>query len=107
MGGMEALRLGFTYLDTFDYIGSFSAAPTLELKLLTTENSEYVPELVLVCTGGSDGTVGDNPKIYHETLKKNNVDHIWYVHPKQSHTPSVWNPGLLNFLKRLKGGFVE
>ena len=107
MGGMEALRLGFTYLDKFDYIGSFSAAPTLETNLLTTKDSEYIPELVLLCTGSKDTTVGDNPKNYHDILKKNNVDHIWYVHPGENHSPSVWKLGLINFLKRLGGGFVS
>lgn len=106
MGGMEALRVGFTYLDTFNYIGSFSAAPTLETELLTTANSEYVPELVLICSGDKDGTVGDNPFNYHSTLSKNGVEHIWYVHPKEGHSPTVWNLGLFNFLKRLSGGFL-
>lgn len=106
MGGMEALRLGFTYSDKFCYIGSFSAAPTLETELLTTENSEYIPKLVLLCTGGNDSTVGDNPFNYHETLANNNVDHIWYIHPGESHSAPVWKLGLINFLKRVEGGFA-
>jgi len=106
MGGMEALRVGFTYLENFNYIGSFSAAPTLEMELLTTENSEFVPELVLICSGDKDGTVGNNPFNYHNRLSKNGVEHIWYVHPKEGHSPTVWNLGLFNFLKRLSGGFL-
>ena len=106
MGGMEALRVGFTYPETFNYIGSFSAAPTLELELLTTKNREYVPELVLLCSGDKDGTVGDNPFNYHSELSRNGVEHIWYVHPKEGHSPTVWNLGLFNFLKRLSGGFL-
>ncbi len=100
MGGMEALELGFSLLDTFNYIGSFSAAPTLNTSLLTLEGSEYTPALVLLCSGDKDGTVGTNPENYHKELSKNNVDHIWYYHPGQNHSPSVWNLGLLNFLKR-------
>jgi len=107
MGGMEALRVGFTYLDTFNYIGSFSAAPSLEMELLTTENSEYAPELVLLCSGNKDSTVGDNPFQYHGRLCKNKVEHIWYVHPNEGHSPTVWNLGLFNFLKRLSGGFIS
>ncbi|MBR3684254.1 MAG: esterase family protein [Lachnospiraceae bacterium] len=106
MGGMEALRLGFTYLDTFNYIGSFSAAPTLETELLTTESSDYIPKLVLICSGDKDGTVGDNPYNYHSVLSDNGVDHIWYVHPGQGHSGGVWKLGLFNFLKRLSGGFI-
>lgn len=106
MGGMEALRVGFTYLDTFNFIGSFSAAPSLDTKLLTTKDSDYVPELVLVCSGDKDSTVGDNPFNYHMEMCKKQVDHIWYVHPGQGHSPSVWNLGLFNFLKRLTGEFL-
>lgn len=100
MGGMEALRLGFSKLDTFNYIGSFSAAPTLEMELLTTEGSDYTPALVLICSGDKDGTVNDNPLNYHKKLAENNVEHIWYQHPGGGHDPSVWNLGLVNFLKR-------
>lgn len=101
MGGMEALTLGFSLLDSFNYIGSFSAAPTLDTSLLTTEGSEYIPALVLVCSGDADGTVQDNPYNYHMTLSKNNVEHIWYQHPGGGHSPNVWDLGLVNFLKRI------
>lgn len=104
MGGMDALRVGFSHLDRFGYIGSFSAAPTLEMELLTTEGSEYVPYFVLICSGDADGTVGDNPKNYHEELTKNGVDHIWYQHPGGGHDGNVWAVGLINFLK---GCFTE
>lgn len=100
MGGMEALRLGFSKLDTFNYIGSFSAAPTLEMELLTTEGSDYTPALVLICSGDKDGTVNDNPLNYHKKLAENNVEHIWYQHPGGGHDPNVWKLGLVNFLKR-------
>jgi len=107
MGGMEALRVGFTYLNKFDFIGSFSAAPTLETELLTTEGSDFVPELVLICSGDKDTTVGSNPYNYHMTLTNNGVPHLWYEHPNGTHSPEVWNLGLVNFLERLGGGFKE
>lgn len=108
MGGMEALRLGFTYQDVFGYIGSFSAAPTLELNLLKITNPENTPFVVLLCSGDSDNTVGDNPKKYHEELTANGVDHIWYQHPGGGHSPNVWKTGLVNFVKecnKADGGF--
>ncbi len=107
MGGMEALRLGFTYLDKFNYIGSFSAAPTLEMELLTTEGSEYVPDIVLICSGDKDNTVGNNPFDYHMRLGRNGVKHIWYSHPGGGHDGNVWNLGLVNFLQLLGGGFTD
>ena len=99
MGGMEALRLGFSKLDRFAYIGSFSAAPSLEIELLTTEGSEYAPNGCIICSGDKDNTVGDNPYNYHMALVDNNVDHIWYKHPGGNHAPIVWNTGLVNFLR--------
>lgn len=105
MGGMEALRLGFTQLDFFDYIGSFSAAPSLDTSVLTTEGSDYEPSLVIICTGDRDTTVGDNPYNYYKTLTDNGVDCIWYLHPGEAHTPNAWRVGLYNFLIRLDGNF--
>lgn len=107
MGGMEALRLGFTYLDKFNYIGSFSAAPTLEVELLTTEGSAYIPEMILVCSGDADSTVGDTPYSYHRKMQRNGVKHLWYSHPGGGHSGDVWMQGLVNVLERLGSGFVQ
>lgn len=99
MGGMEALHLGFSIKDHFNYIGSFSAAPTLNQDLLTLEGWKTSPDLVMLCTGTKDGTVGDNPYNYHMSLEKNNVDHIWYLYPNGTHESRVWKHGLVNFLR--------
>lgn len=101
MGGMEALCTGFTLKGQFNYIGSFSAAPTLNQSLLKIENKEDTPALVMLCSGDADGTVGDNPKNYHLELEKNGVDHIWYQYPSGGHSPEVWKNGLVNFMKRI------
>ena len=100
MGGMEALHLGFALKDRFNYIGSFSAAPTLDQNLLTLDGWSTTPELVLLCSGTADETIGQNPYNYHAALAKNNVDHIWYQYPKGRHDERVWKNGLVNFLKR-------
>ncbi len=100
MGGMEALHLGFSIKDHFNYIGSYSAAPTLDQSLLTLEGCKSVPELVLICNGSADSTVQNNPYDYHMTLEKNHVDHIWYLFPNGGHESKVWKNGLVNFLKR-------
>lgn len=100
MGGMEALHLGFAIKDHFNYIGSFSAAPTLDQSLLTLSGWKTTPDLVLVCSGTADNTVGSNPYNYHMTLENNQVDHIWYQYPNGGHDTRVWQNGLVNFLKR-------
>ncbi len=103
MGGMKALDLGFSLLDRFNYIGSFSAAPGLDLTKLRCEDENLVPEVVLVCNGSKDSTVGDNPLNYHNELTKNGVKHIWYIHPKGTHSDPVWINGVINFMQRSYG----
>ena len=100
MGGMEALHLGFAIKDHFNYIGSFSAAPTLDQSILNTNGWKNVPETVLLCSGTADTTIGDNPYNYHKTLEENKVDHIWYMYPNGTHEEKVWQNGLVNFLLR-------
>lgn len=100
MGGMEALRLGFGLKEHFNYIGSFSAAPTLDTSVLNTDGWSKQPDMVLLCSGSKDFTVDHNPKDYHFELQKNGVDHIWYLYPNGGHTDTVWKNGLVNFLKR-------
>ena len=103
MGGMEALELGFTLQTRFNYIGSFSAAPTLDTSLLRYADENVVPECVLLCSGTNDSTVGDNPLNYHNELTRNGVKHIWYLHPKGTHSTPVWMNGVINFLLRSYG----
>lgn len=100
MGGMEALELGFSLQNRFNYIGSFSAAPTLDVSLLKYSSDDMKPELVLLCTGTKDTTIGNNPLIYHQTLTQNEVKHIWYQYPNGDHSSPVWINGVVNFLLR-------
>lgn len=99
MGGMEALSIGFTLRDRFNYIGSFSAAPSLDTHLLAAE--EEMPELLLLCSGDADHTVGNTPMSYHNLLTEEGIDHIWYQYPGGGHSPEVWKSGLVNFIKRI------
>ena len=97
MGGMEALSLGFHLKNHFNYIGSFSAAPTLSTTCLNIKNWEFAPKVVMVCTGDSDDTVGENPYNYHMALLKNKVEHIWYYYPGGKHSGDVWQNAAVNF----------
>ena len=101
MGGMESLLVGFSHLNRFNYIGSFSAAPSLDTSLLKLTKHSKKPKLILLCSGTSDSTVGDIPEEYHNILKENQVDHIWYLYPDGGHSYEVWLSGLINFLQRI------
>ncbi len=100
MGGMEALDLGFSIKNHFNYIGSFSAAPTLDQSILNLDDWTFAPKVVMLCNGTKDATVGDNPYNYHMSLVENKVEHIWYQYPNGGHSDPVWKNGLVNFLKR-------
>lgn len=100
MGGMEALRLGFVIKDHFNYIGSFSAAPSLDQSILNLDGWTTTPHTVLLCSGDADSTIGNNPEDYHKRLTENKVDHMWYLYPGGTHEEKVWKNGLVNFLKR-------
>lgn len=101
MGGMESLRVEFSHLKRFDYIGSFSAAPSLDTSLLSLKEQKEKPKLILLCSGTSDSRVEDVPENYHKILKDNKVDHIWYLYPNGGHSYEVWINGLVNFLQRI------
>ena len=101
MGGMESLNIGFQMLDRIAYIGAFSPAPTLDTSLLKVDDPENTPSYVLICTGSSDDTVGDNPYNYHKVLEENGVEHDFYLVPDGHHDFGVWNQGLYNFAKKV------
>lgn len=101
MGGMESLLVGFSHLNRFNYIGSFSAAPSLDTSLLKLTKHSRKPKLILLCSGTSDSTVGDIPEGYHNILTENRVDHIWYLYPDGGHSYEVWLSGLINLLLRM------
>lgn len=112
MGGRESLFIGFTMPETFGYIGAFSPAPGLLPYAQLGYSGQFkeadfkipegkpVPELILICNGENDRTVGTVPTTYHQALEKNKVEHIWYTMPGD-HDFTVWKNGLYNFAKRI------
>lgn len=118
MGGREALNIGFKYPDKFGYIGAFCPAPGVlpysAEKGLFTEDTFTLPDtykentLVMIVKGKNDTTVGDNPLIYHKTLEKNGVPHIYYEtmggdavnSGGGGHQDVVYLHGLYNLMKR-------
>lgn len=110
MGGRESLYIGLTMCDQIGYIGAFEPAIgvlpyNIEDGLFTTETmtlpEEYKYSTVLmIVKGQSDGTVGEWPLTYHQTLENNGVPHIYYDMPG-GHDFSVWNNGFYNFAKRI------
>lgn len=110
MGGRETLNIGLKMPDKFKYAGAFEPAigvlPYATEGGLFTEETMTLPDeyknntFMMIVKGQSDGTVGENPLLYHNTLQKNGVPHIYYDMPG-GHDFKVWNNGLYNFAKRI------
>jgi enterochelin esterase-like enzyme len=102
MGGGQSLNFGLAHLDTFAWVGAFSAAPN------TKPARELVPDpaaakaklkLLWLSCGKKDGLIGISQGV-HAYLKDNNVPHIWHV-DANAHDPTHWKNSLYLFSQRI------
>lgn len=102
MGGGQSLNIGLTNLDTFSWIGAFSAAPnTKEPEELLKEPEKIARDLNLLWLSCGEGDellhVSEN---FYKSLTEKGVPHIWYL-DEGGHVPSVWSSGLYHFSSRV------
>jgi len=115
MGGRESLYIGLEKSDLFGYIGAIAPAPgvvpakdwAMSHAGMYSSNDQMkfkegnpLPELLMVCCGTNDGTVGQFPKSYHRILVENNVDHLWFEVMGADHNSDAIKAGLYHFLLR-------
>jgi enterochelin esterase-like enzyme len=102
MGGGQAFNFGLGHLDTFAWIGAFSAAPN------TRPPAELVPDpaaardqirLLYISCGNRDGLINFSQGM-HRYLKAHDVPHIWNV-DDHGHDPATWGGNLYHFVQRL------
>lgn len=102
MGGGQTLNFGLGHLDTFAWIGAFSAAPN------TKPPEELVPDpaaareqlkLLYLSCGNKDGLINFSQRT-HRYLKEHDVPHLWNVddHP---HNGDTWGSNLYQFAQRI------
>lgn len=116
MGGRESLYIGLSRPDLFGYIGAIAPAPGLVpgkdgfMIHEGTFNSEDcmkfpetmpLPELVMICCGTIDGTVGQFPKTYHKIFEKNGVEHVWFEVLAANHDSMAIRSGLFYFCSHI------
>jgi enterochelin esterase family protein len=79
MGGGQAIQIGFKNLDMFGSIGVLSAYPwRFDMKAIY-KDYDLNEELELLWLGyGKDDRSHKNGLRFHEELKKERIDHIWY-----------------------------
>jgi enterochelin esterase-like enzyme len=102
MGGGQSLNFGFGNLDTFAWIGAFSAAPN------TKPPGELVPDptaarrklkLIYLSCGNEDGLINFSQDV-HRYLKEHEVAHIWNV-DDYGHVGETWASNLYHFAQRV------
>jgi len=102
MGGGQALNFGLGHLDTFAWIGAFSAAPN------TKPPAELLPDpagaraqlkLLYLSCGNRDGLINVSQRT-HRYLKEHDVPHLWNV-DDHGHDPETWGSNLYHFAQRI------
>lgn len=98
MGGGQSLNFGLGNLDTFSWVGSFSAAPNTkkpEELLPNPDAAKSKLKLLWISCGSSDGLLPFSKRT-HDYLAEKNVPHIYYIEPGV-HNFKVWKNGLYMF----------
>jgi enterochelin esterase-like enzyme len=102
MGGGQTLNFGLAHLDTFAWVGAFSAAPnTKPAKELVPDPSRARQQLklLLIACGNKDNLIRISQGV-HAYLKENDVPHVWHV-DGNGHDPTEWKNDLYYFAQRI------
>ncbi len=98
MGGGQSFNFGFGNLDTFAWVGPFSAAPN------TKPVQELIPDvaaakaklkLLWISCGNKDRLIGISQNV-HRFLKENDIAHVWHV-DGHGHDGQHWSHSLYWF----------
>ncbi len=102
MGGGQTFNFGLGHLDTFAWVGAFSAAPN------TKPPAELLPDpaaatrqlkLLYISCGNKDGLINFSQAV-HRYAKEHDVPHIWNV-DDHGHDGDTWGNNLHHFAQRL------
>jgi enterochelin esterase-like enzyme len=102
MGGGQSLNFGLTNLDTFAWVGAFSAAPnTKPAKDLVSDLAAAKARLKLLwlSCGKKDDLIWVSQGV-HAYLRDNNVPHVWHI-DGHAHDPATWKSNLYLFSQRI------
>jgi len=99
MGGGQSLNFGLAHLDTFAWVGAFSAAPNTKAPAVLFPNpsatADSLSQLWISC-GTNDGLLFISQQT-HDYLEQHNVPHIYNLVEGAGHDWIVWKPGLYHF----------
>ena len=106
MGGAQALRIGFSHLNQFAYLGAFSPAiaitdTTKDYDGVLADPAKLNQQLHLLWIGiGTDDFLNAPVSHSHELLEKAGIKHVW-VESSGAHVWTVWRKYLADFAPRL------
>jgi uncharacterized protein len=98
MGGGQSFNFGLGNLDTFAWVGPFSAAPNtkpVEQLIPDVADAKAKLKLLWISCGNKDGLIRISQNV-HQFLKKNDIDHVWHV-DGHGHDPEHWSSSLYWF----------
>ena len=102
MGGGQTFNFGLGHLDTFAWVGAFSAAPnTKPPALLLPDPAAATKQLKLlyISCGNKDGLINFSQAV-HRYAKEHGVSHVWNV-DDHNHDPNTWASNLYHFSQRI------
>jgi len=102
MGGGQSLNFGLGHLDTFAWVGAFSAAPNTKApEALVPDPKEAARKLKLlwISCGDKDRLISISQRV-HQYLEEKQVPHLWHVE-SGGHDFAVWRNDLYLFSQRI------
>ncbi len=102
MGGGQTFNFGLGHLDTFAWVGAFSAAPNTKLPAdLLPDPAAATKQLKLlyISCGNKDGLINFSQGV-HRYAKEHGVPHVWNV-DDHGHDPETWGSNFYHFAQRL------
>jgi enterochelin esterase-like enzyme len=102
MGGGQSLNFGLGHLETFAWVGAFSAAPNTKPPAQLVPDPAVAKEklkLLWLACGNKDGLISISQGV-HAYLKEKNVPHIWHV-DSNAHDSTEWRNNLFLFAQHL------
>jgi enterochelin esterase-like enzyme len=102
MGGGQSLNFGLAHLDTFAWIGAFSAAPNTKpaAQLIADPmTAKKQLKLLWIACGKKDNLMRISQGV-HAYLKEKDVPHVWHV-DGNAHDPTEWRNNVYLFVQRI------
>lgn len=102
MGGGQAFNFGLGHLDTFAWVGAFSAAPNTrppEALVPDADAARAQLKLLYISCGNRDGLINVSQRT-HRYLAEHGVSHLWNV-DDHGHDGEAWGSNLYYFAQRI------